>query len=94
MNKIYIYAFLIIVLIGFIKWYSNNQYDAGYNAHKAEVSDKKDEANVKGKQAVKEVIKWRTKTKTIVKEKIKYVKDAKDATGCADTKLTTMGFGL
>ena len=30
MNKLYIYAFLIIVAVGFIKWYSDNQYDAGY----------------------------------------------------------------
>lgn len=31
MPKIYIYAILIVVFIGFIKWYSDRQYDAGYN---------------------------------------------------------------
>lgn len=94
MPKIYIYAFLIVVVIGFIKWYSDRQYDAGYNAHKAEVTDAKDDAEDKDTSAVKEVIKWRDKEKVIYRDKIKYIKAAKDTTGCADTKLTDMGFSV
>lgn len=94
MNKLYIYAFLIVVLIGFIKWYSDRQYEAGYNAHKAEISDNKDKADKKDKIAVKEIIKWRDKEKVIFRDKVKYIKIAQDPTGCADTKLTDMGFGL
>jgi len=94
MPKIYVYAFLVVVLIGFIKWYSDRQYDAGYNAHKSEVADSKDEAEAEDQKDVKTIIKWRTKTKVEYRDRIKKIYLAKDPTGCADTKLTDMGFRL
>ena len=94
MAKLYIYFAVFVLTMGFIKWYSDNQYDAGYNKHKAEVADVKDAAVAKDKVAVKEVIKWREKKKVIYRDKIKKIYIAKDATGCADVKLTDMGFGL
>lgn len=94
MTKLYIYFAVLIIVIGFIKWYSNNQYDAGYNAHKAEVADKKDEVRVVYRDKVKEIIKWRIKVKKEYVTKIKYIDSVKDTTGCADVKYTDMGFGL
>lgn len=44
MNKLYIYAALILALIGFVKWYSDRQYDAGYNACQVESVTKIKEA--------------------------------------------------
>ena len=92
--KLYVYAFLIVVVIGFIKWYSDNQYDAGYNAHKAEIADAKDASEETDKAAVKTIIKWREKEKVVFRDKIKFIRSVKDATGCADVKFTDMGFGL
>lgn len=91
-----IWAKLIIVLaiIGLLKWGHHQVYQQGYNAHKAEVADLKDEADEEGKADVKTVIKWRTETKVEYRDKIKYIKLAQDPTGCADTKLSDMGFRL
>lgn len=94
MPKIYVYTILVFLIIGFIKWYSDNQYIAGYNAHKAEIADAKDESTEEDQKDVKIVIKWRTKTKVEYRDKIKKIYLAKDPTGCADTKLIDMGFGL
>jgi len=94
MNKLYVYLVVLIIVVGFIKWGHTQVWEQGYNAHKAEVADKKDEAVAKDKVAVKEIIKWREKKKVIYRDKIKKIYIAKDATGCADVKLTDMGFGL
>ncbi len=91
MPRLYIYFAILVIVIGLIKWYSSNQYDAGYNAHKAEVADIKDDADTKGQAKVKTVIEWRTKTKVIYRDKIKNVFLAQDPTGCLDTKLIDMG---
>jgi len=94
MNKLYVYLVVLIIVVGFIKWGHTQVWEQGYNAHKAEVADKKDESVAKDKVAVKEIIKWREKKKVIYRDKIKKIYIAKDATGCADVKLTDMGFGL
>ena len=94
MGKIYIYAFMIITIIGFIKWYSDNQFDAGYNKHKAEAADIKDNAVKEDIAAVKTIIKWREKTKVVYRDKIKYIDRVKDSTNCADIKYVDMGFIL
>lgn len=94
MTKLIIYAVLILALIGFIKWAHYTVDMGGYNRHKSEVADIKDDAVAKDKIAVKEVIRWREKEKVIYRDKIKKIYIAKDATGCADVKLTDMGFGL
>ena len=94
MNKIYAYIFIAILVIGFIKWGHTQVWKQGYNAHKAEVADVKDDADAKDKKSVKEIIKWREKEKVIYRDKIKKIYIAKDATGCADVKLIDMGFGL
>jgi len=36
MPKIYAYIVILILILGFIKWYSAKEYKAGYNEHKAE----------------------------------------------------------
>ncbi len=92
--KLYIYFAIFVLTIGFIKWYSGNQYDAGYNAHKAEVADIRDEADIEGQADVETVIEWRTKEKVVYRDKIKYIDSVEDATGCLDTKLVDMGISL
>lgn len=94
MNKIYVYIVLVLAIIGFIKWGHTQVYNQGYNDHKAEVADAGVEADIEDKKDVKEIIKWRTKEKKIYVDKIKYIDSVKDTTGCADVKLTDMGFGL
>lgn len=69
-------------------------YDAGKDSCTAENAGKKDEADKKDEVKVETVIKWRTKTKVEYRDKIKKIYLAKDATGCADTKLIDMGFGV
>lgn len=92
--KIYVYAVLFLVLVGFVKWGHTMVYNQGYNAHKAEIADTKDDADKKDDIKVKTIIKWRTKEKIVYRDKIKGVKNAKDITGCLDTKLSDMGVGL
>lgn len=94
MPKIYIYALILIIIVGFIKWYSDRQYDAGYNAYKAELSDKKDTQEEKDKASVETIIKWRTKTKIVYRDKINDIKNTEDITGCLDTKLVDLGVRL
>ena len=94
MNKLYIAVFLIAALIAYDKWRFSNAFEQGYNTHKAEMADKKDDADKADKKAVKELIVYKDKEKVVYRDKIKYIKLAKDPTGCADTKLTDMGFGL
>ena len=94
MSKLIIYAVLILAIIAFVKWAHYTVDMGGYNRHKSEIADSKDASEEKDKAAVKEVIKWRTKEKKIYVDKIKYIEAVKDTTGCADTKLTDMGFGL
>lgn len=93
-DKIYVYAILAFLFIGFAKWYSDRQYDAGYNAHKAEMADAKDDADTADAGKVKTVIEYRDKVKVEYRDIIKEVYLAKDSTGCADTKLTDMGFSV
>lgn len=94
MPKIYAYAFFVVILVGFVKWYSDNQYMAGYNAHKSEVADAKDAANKADEGKVKTVIEYRDKVKVVYRDKVKYIKQIEDKTGCLDTKLTDMGVQL
>lgn len=94
MSKIIVIIILISVIAG-IGWglYEAGK-SAGYNICQKEIKDSNDEAEEEDKESVKEIIKWRTKEKKIYVDKIKYIKLAEDPTGCADTKLTDMGFGL
>ena len=94
MSILYVYVFLVIAIIGFIKGYSDNQYDAGYDAHKAEVADAKDESDSEDQKDVKTVIKWRTKEKVVYRDKVKKIYLKPDSTGCRDTKLVDMGISL
>jgi len=48
----------------------------------------------KDEKKVNQVIEYRDKIKVVYRDKIIKIKQAKDSTGCADTKLTDMGFGL
>ena len=90
-SKIYVYAFILIISIGFIKWYSDRQYDAGYSAHKAEIADIKNEAETQGQKDVKTVIKWRTKIKEVEVETIKNIYLTKGNESCLDATYTSLG---
>ena len=94
MNKVYAVVICILALLAYDRWRHSNSFDQGYNAHKAEVADRKDEADSKDKEKVVTVIEWRDKEKVVYRDKIKYIKQVEDPTGCADTKLIDMGFGL
>jgi hypothetical protein len=92
--KIHIYLIIAVIVIGFIKWGHTQVWEQGYNAHKSEISDIKDDAVKEDKADVKTIIKYRDREKVVYRDKIKYIDSVKDTTGCADTKLTDMGFGL
>ena len=94
MSKIYAYIVIAILIIGFVKWGHGQIWEQGYNAHKAEIADAKDESVKEDKKAVKTVIKWRTKTKVVTRDKIKKIYIKEDATGCRNTKLVDMGISL
>lgn len=94
MNKIYAYIFITLLVIGFIKWGHTQVWEQGYNAHKAEVADDKDDAVTEGQAKVKEVIAFRDKEKEMFRDKIKKIYIKADATGCRATKLVDMGISL
>lgn len=94
MNKIYAFIIILIIFVSYDKWRSGQSFEQGYNAHKAEIADSKDEAEAEDQENVKTVIKWRTKTKIEYRDRIKVINNAKDATGCLDTKLIDMGISL
>ena len=94
MNKVYAYIVIALILIGFIKWGHSQVYQQGWDAHKATISDVKDEAAKEDKADVKTIIKWREKEKVVYRDKIEYIDSVKDTTGCADVKLVDMGFKL
>lgn len=89
---------VVIVLISVVAGIGWGIYEAGdsngYNRCQKELKDSNDQAEVKDKESVKEVIKWREKEKVVFRDKVKKIYIAQDPTGCADTKLTDMGFGL
>ena len=94
MPRLYIYFAILVIVIGLIKWYSSNQYDAGYNAHKAEVADIKDDADTKGQKDVGILIGARKDKKEEVRVKIKKIYIKADPTNCRSTKLIDMGISL
>lgn len=94
MKKIVVIIILISVVAGIIWGVYEAGKTSGYNICQKESKDADEAAELKGKESVKEIIKWRTKEKKIYVDKIKYINAVKDTTGCADTKLTDMGFGL
>lgn len=94
MNKIYVYVFIGVALMAFLKWGHAQVFDQGYNAHAKEVSDAKDSAIKEDIADVKTIIMWREKEKVVYRDKIEYIESVEDDTGCADTRLTDMGFGL
>lgn len=94
MNKLIVIIILIAVVSG-VLWGVYEAGDSnGYNRCQKELKDSEDEAEAKDKESVKTVIKWREKEKVIYRDKIKYIENVQDPTGCADVKLTDMGFGL
>ena len=94
MNKLIVIIILIVVVSG-IGWAIYEAgIDTGYNHWQKELKDSEDKAEAEDKADVKEIIKWRTETKVITRDKIKKIYITKDSTGCADVKLINMGFGL
>jgi len=94
MNKLIVIIILIVVVSG-IGWAIYEAGDSnGYNRCQKELKDSEDKAESEDKADIKEIIKWRTKEKKVYVDKIKYIENVQDPTGCADVKLTDMGFGL
>ena len=87
-----IVAFLVLLSMFAGTYYAGR--NAGYNECQSEILESTNEAEEEDQQSVREIIKWREKEKKVYVDKIKYIRLAKDPTGCADTKLTDMGFGL
>ena len=82
---------MFVLTIGFIKWYSGNQYDAGYNAHKAEVADIRDEADIEGQADVETVIEYRDRVKVEYRDRIKEIYLTKGNESCLDATYTSLG---
>lgn len=94
LDSIWAKLFIVLAIIGLIKW-GHYQVDlGGYNRHKSEISDNKDDADKKDEGKVKVVIEYRTKVKKVYVDKVKKIYVAKDPTGCRNTKLIDMGIGL
>ena len=85
---------LISVVAGILWGVFEAGHSSGYTLHKTEIADNKDDADKADQGKVKTVIKWRIKEKVKYRDKIKYIRTAEDPTGCADTLLSDMGFGL
>lgn len=94
MNKLIVIIILIGLVAGILWGTYSAGVDSGYNKCQKELKDSNDEAEAEDKTDVKEIIKWRTETKVITRDKIKKIYITKDSTGCADVKLIDMGFGL
>ena len=69
-------------------------YEAGRDSIRAETALTEQKEKIKDEIKVEEIIKYKEKIKVVYRDKIKTIKQAKDSTGCADTKLTDMGFKL
>jgi len=82
---------IIAALLIAIGWFS---YLAGKDSIRAEIARTEQKEKVKDSVKVEEVIKYKEKIKVVYRDKIIKIKQTKDTTGCADTKLTDMGFGL
>lgn len=90
MNKLYIYVFVFVVAIGFIKWGHAQVYEQGYNAHKAEIKDSQDKAIKDSKAKAKKILELKKKLSEAKGKKIYVIKKIKDKTGCLDTDLSTL----
>ena len=84
-------AIVIMSMLGAAAWFI---FEAGVDHEKAKNAKIIADVGKKDDLAVKTVIKYREKIRVIYRDKIKIIKSAKDSTGCADTKLTDMGFSL
>lgn len=89
--KLYIYFAVFVLTIGFIKWYSGNQYDLGYNTHKAEIADLRDEADEADRTDVETIIEYRDKVKVEYRDRIKEIYLTKGNESCLDATYTSLG---
>jgi len=69
-------------------------FEAGVDSERAEQAKNREIAREKDVKKVKKVTEFKQKQKVIYREKIKYIKQVVDPTGCADIPLVDMGFGL
>ena len=92
--KLYVYlasGLVILALLAGGAWFS---YRSGVNHERAEQAANRDKEAKKDEKKVEKVIQYKEKIKVVYRDKIKRIKVAQDPTGCADVKLTDMGFGL
>lgn len=82
----------IVAAVLFTGWrYGEMRYTAGADAMTAAFAQAHAAAAEKEKQDVKEVIKWKERTKIVYRDRIKKIKVAEDPTGCLDISLSDIG---
>lgn len=74
--------------------YTYKVYDYGRNVERVRQAALIEEARSEERAKVEKVIEYRDKIKVVYRDRIKQIQAAQDPTGCADTKLTDMGFEL
>ena len=84
-------AIVVMSMLGAAAWFI---FEAGVGHERAKQAEIIADAGRKDDLAVKTVIEYKEKIRVIYRDKIKFIKSAKDSTGCADTKLIDMGFSL
>lgn len=75
-------------------WWHRQAWQQGYDARSAEVAEAVNSESERQRNQVKTIIKWREKEKVVYRDRIKRIRETIDKTGCADTRLVDMGFGL
>lgn len=84
-------------VVAFAAWTAGTAWffdSHGYDRCKVSYQDATLKAVAEDKVKVEKVVEYRDKIKVVYRERIKEIEVAKDPTGCADAKLTDMGFGL
>lgn len=88
--KIYAYIIILVMLSGAFYF----TYQSGVDSQKVKHSNAIQKAVEEERKKVITVIEYKDKIRLVYRDKIKYITQVKDTTGCADIKLTDMGFGL
>ena len=82
---------IVSTIIAGVAWF---MYKSGYNACDAEYKTAAVNAVADDQKKIKTIIEYRDKIKVVYRDKIKQIEETTDPTGCADIKLTDMGFRL
>lgn len=80
----------VVAVIGITAYFS---YQAGGDSVKAEAAKAMAIASVTENKKVKEVIKWKEKTRVVYRDRVQKIKVAADPSGCLDMDLRDVGLG-